>query len=397
MKTVFMKWLHKYIKVLWRPIVPALIILLTNAQTFSQPVNIILSPASSNVLVNQTFNIDVKADFTAAGTLNLIEGYVNFNVLDLQVVSTSVPSSTVSLLPNESVPMNVDAVNGRVDHGRFTLAASGHPNNDFVLFTITFRALRVPPGGVTSVTFNTANPRRTIALEGAAIVSNQITGGTVNIQSCTPPTGTIAAGAASTTCNAQPVSLRLASATGTGPFTLQVNGNTYPNISIGQTFDAVDFPTYSFWSAPPTPAQLNNLDPGQTIEVGVKFRSSIAGFIKGIRYYVGSSGVNQQHSGKLYFAGTGALIGSAIFTPNASGWQEVLFSSAIPIAANTTYVAACFSLSGYYNETDNAFSGPVSNGPLTILADAVGAPNGIYKYGPGMPNTGFSAKKYFVD
>jgi len=381
-----------------RPLFSVILIVLLKAQAFSQPVNIIVSPASSNVLVNQNFTVDVKADFTAAGTLNVIEAYVNFNVLDLQVVSTSVPSSTVTLLPGESVAMDVDAVNGHVDHGRFRSSPTGHPNADFVLFSITFKALRVPPGGTTSITFNTANPRRTIALEGAAIVSNQIISGSVNVQNCTPPTATISGGSASATCNAQPVSLKLSAATGTAPYTVVVNGNTYSNKNVGDVLDVVDFPTYNFWNAPPTPAVTNNQDPEGSIEVGVKFKSSVAGFVKGIRYYVGSSGVGQSHTGKLWNAGTGTLVASAIFTPGAGGWQQVLFSTPVAITANTTYLASCFSFSGYYNETDNVFTSNIANGPLTILADGTGGlPNGLYRYGAGMPNNGFSATNYFVD
>ena len=375
-----------------------ILMLLIKAQAFGQPVNIIVSPASSNVLINQNFTVDVMADFTAAGTLNVMEAYVNFNVLDLQVVSTSIPSSTVTLLPGESVPMTVDAVNGHVDHGRFRTSPTGHPNADFVLFSITFKALRVPPGGTTSITFNTANPRRTIALEGAAIVSNQIISGSVTVQNCTPPTATLSAGTSSTTCNVQPVSLKLASATGTAPYTVVVNGNTYTNKNVGDVIGSFDFPTFNGFSAPGIPAQENQQDPQGSIEVGVKFKSSIAGFVKGIRYYVGSSGVGQSHTGKLWNAGTGTLIATSIFTPSTSGWQDVLFSTPVAVTANTNYIASCFSFSGFYNATDNVFASNITNGPLTIVADGTGGlPNGLYRYGAGMPNNGFSATNYFVD
>ena len=79
------------------------------------------------------------------------------------------------------------------------------------------------------------------------------------------------------------------------------------------------------------PANPNFPDNG-AYELGVKFRSDIAGFITGIRYYksVDNSGT---HLGNLWSA-TGTLMATATFVnESASGWQEVLFASPVAIAA----------------------------------------------------------------
>src|SRR5262249_60115740 len=64
----------------------------------------------------------------------------------------------------------------------------------------------------------------------------------------------------------------------------------------------------SIWSSAATPAVASNNDP-QGIEVGVRFRSDSAGYIKGIRFYKGSSNVGP-HTGKLWTT-AGALRAAA--------------------------------------------------------------------------------------
>lgn len=221
--------------------------------------------------------------------------------------------------------------------------------------------------------------------------------GTVNLQSCIAPTATIAASSSSASCNGQLVGLRLASATGISPYNLVVNGTTYNNVTVGSTFATIPFPTFSMFPSNPTPAVPNNND-GQSIEVGIKFRSSQAGFIKGIRFYNGSSNAGT-YVGKLWSFASGTLIGSATFSSvSADGWQQVLFASPVSIAANTTYIASCFSSAGNYAVTDNYLNNNITTGPLTALADnGVSGSNGVYRYGAGMPSTPYSASNYWVD
>ena len=53
------------------------------------------------------------------------------------------------------------------------------------------------------------------------------------------------------------------------------------------------------------------------------------------------------HMGLLY-SSTGTLLGQATFTgETASGWQQVTLTPAVSIAANTVYIAALFSTSGF--------------------------------------------------
>ncbi len=137
---------------------------------------------------------------------------------------------------------------------------------------------------------------------------------------------------------------------------------------------------------------------GRALELGVKFRSSVAGTINGIRFYktTGNSGT---HTGELY-SSTGTRLAQAVFTgETASGWQQVLFTTPVSISANTTYVAAYFSSAGNYASSMNYFASAVVNGSLTALADGTDGANGLFSYSttPVFPTVGYAKTNYWVD
>ena len=153
----------------------------------------------------------------------------------------------------------------------------------------------------------------------------------------------------------------------------------------------------SIWSSSATPAIPWVGDPGP-VTLGVKFRSDAAGTITGIRFYKGA-GNNGTHIGLLY-SSTGALLGQAAFTgETASGWQQMSFPAAVPITANTTYVAAFFTTSGYADSPGYFTSSGVDNPPLHALQSGVDGVNGVYVYGssPQFPMSTFGDANYWVD
>ncbi len=149
------------------------------------------------------------------------------------------------------------------------------------------------------------------------------------------------------------------------------------------------------WTSPVTPAQPAISD-GQPIEVGVKFRSDVNGYITGLRFYKGS-GNTGTHTGHLWTS-AGALLATATFVnETASDWQTVIFASPVPINANTTYVASYYSSGGYFAYNANYFTGNINNAPLHALASGVDGPNGVYVYGASaFPSAGSNAN-YWVD
>ena len=150
--------------------------------------------------------------------------------------------------------------------------------------------------------------------------------------------------------------------------------------------------TVSLFSSSDTPAILSNSDTSQ-VNLGVRFTSSSAGTITGIKYYKGANDTGT-HTGSLW-SSTGTLLATATFTnETASGWQTVTFSNPVAIAAGTTYVASYHS-NGRYASTSNYFTTARVNGPLTAPAGN----NGVYTYGTGnlFPTSTFGAANYWVD
>jgi hypothetical protein len=179
-------------------------------------------------------------------------------------------------------------------------------------------------------------------------------------------------------------------------FKLSLNGG----VSVSQTTVTVTAAstasTYTaFTTQAPTGSTEND---GTALELGVKFRSSVSGFVTGVRFYK-TTGNTGTHTGELYSA-TGTRLAQAVFaSETASGWQQVLFSTPVAINANTTYIAAYFSSAGNYISTENYFSSAVVNGPLTALADGTDGGNGLYAYAtsPSFPANSFQQTNYWVD
>jgi len=154
---------------------------------------------------------------------------------------------------------------------------------------------------------------------------------------------------------------------------------------------------YSIWDDTATPNIPSQNDPN-AIELGVKFRADVDGYITGIRFYKGDLNTGT-HIGNLWTSG-GALLASATFVnETASGWQTVNFANPVAITANTTYVASYHTDVGFYSANPRYFAaGGVDNPPLHALANGIDGGNGVYRYGPtGFPTSSFNATNYWVD
>ena len=183
---------------------------------------------------------------------------------------------------------------------------------------------------------------------------------------------------------------------GTYVFQLSVNGGASTSqVTIAVVPGTTTATTTIFTTQTPGSAVSND---GQAIELGVKFRSTAAGYITGIRFYkvTGNTGT---HTGELY-SSSGVRLAQAVFTAEtSSGWQQVLFSAPVAIAANTTYIGAYYSSAGNFSSTLNYFTTAVTNSPLSGLADGTDGVNGVYAYSatPAFPNTSYMKSNYWVD
>jgi hypothetical protein len=155
----------------------------------------------------------------------------------------------------------------------------------------------------------------------------------------------------------------------------------------------------SVWGSGPASANPVAND-GAAVELGLKFRSDINGFISGVRFYKGATVNGGTHVGHLWTSG-GTLLGTVTFAnETTSGWQQAPFQNPIPITANTTYVVSYFAPQGNYAADNNYFASTgVINGPLHALSSGSAGGNGVYRYGPtgGFPTDTFQSSNYWVD
>lgn len=143
------------------------------------------------------------------------------------------------------------------------------------------------------------------------------------------------------------------------------------------------------------PGPLNNEGP---VELGMKFRADRDGLVTALRYYKfpGTTGI---HTGNLWTGG-GVNLAQAQFTnETASGWQQVMLDTPVPITANTTYVVSYFSASGDYVSSLDYFTQQAGNSYVRGLADGVDGANGVFLYTPtsAFPTDGFMASNYYAD
>jgi hypothetical protein len=149
-------------------------------------------------------------------------------------------------------------------------------------------------------------------------------------------------------------------------------------------------------AATPTVASVTDQTP---IEVGVRFRSDVAGSISGVRFYKGAANTGT-HVGSLW-SNTGTLLATATFAgESATGWQQVTFATPVAVAANITYVASYYVPNGGYAADASQFAtAGVDNAPLHALANGVDGTNGVFKYAAAstFPTDTFNATNYWVD
>jgi hypothetical protein len=185
-------------------------------------------------------------------------------------------------------------------------------------------------------------------------------------------------------------------------------GDEFPTKSYGSTNYWVDPLYVPDGPPPPLPTQpdppagaatiLGGSTPAVTsfsddsaIEVGVKFKSSVAGTVRGLRFYKGAQNTGV-HKATLWTA-DGTVKATGTFEhESSSGWQTMLFDEPVSIAANTTYVASYHTTRGYYAVNLNGFADTIQNGALTVEPGG-----GLYRYGSSDFPTGTSNHNFWVD
>lgn len=256
--------------------------------------------------------------------------------------------------------------------------------------------------------------------DGVTKVDVPIKANTVYVASYHSPTGEYAAlneGLANETTNANAFGGTLTALGGTtnggnGVY-LYDSPNGFPNQSFRNTNYFVDvlFSTNAtiLGNSVPTVQSWPDANP---VTVGLKFKSSLAGNIAGVRFYRGAP--NNGPYRVALWTEAGELLAEATLDPGGdtlpgNTWVEVPFVAKVPIQANTVYVASYYCATGQYaalNEgldndivTTNAYGGT-----LTALGGLTNGGNGVYKYAVNstslltdFPSSSYRNTNYYVD
>ena len=144
------------------------------------------------------------------------------------------------------------------------------------------------------------------------------------------------------------------------------------------------------------PAKANPAD-GSPLELGLRFSPTTSGFVTGVRFYK-SPANGGVHTGTLW-SSSGLPLATATFqAETASGWQQAMFTTAIPVTAGSTYVISYFAPNGNYDATSNAFTAsPLHASPLEVAGGWGAQPAGVYHAGAGFPSSSYQDTNYFVD
>ena len=132
------------------------------------------------------------------------------------------------------------------------------------------------------------------------------------------------------------------------------------------------------------------------VELGMKFQSSVALRITGIRVYRVDAG---SITGSLW-DGDGTRLATGAFADTATlGWQDLVFSAPIAIRADRTYLATYYSPATRYAFSYGYYADPLTRGPITALRSVTGDPNGVHCYDVGTcdyPKNGYRSSNYWV-
>ena len=289
--------------------------------------------------------------------------------------------------------------------GVFTYGSSStFPSSSYQASNYWVDVVYSPPAGATPPAVTTVTPGSgatgvAVSVAPTATFSQPVTPSTVSFtvkdSANNTVNGTVSFNAADTVATFTPSSPLAASTTYTATVSGAQNASGTPMASPYSwsfTTGAVAQCPCSIWQDGTPTGSVDAADTS-AVTLGVQFQAASSGYITGVRFYKESDNTGA-HTGSLWTA-SGTLLATGTFSnETASGWQELDFSSPVPVTAGTTYVASYFTSAGHYAATQQGLASAVANGPLTALAGG-----GVYAYGSAstFPTGTYLASNYWVD
>jgi hypothetical protein len=139
-----------------------------------------------------------------------------------------------------------------------------------------------------------------------------------------------------------------------------------------------------------TQPTLPDAGDSSAVTLGLKFKASVDGFVRGVRYYRDSANTGT-HIGKL-FSASGNELASVTIPTQSAGWQSVNFSSPVAVSAGSTYVVSYYAPNGHYSASSGYFGSTVVNQPLSSVGSG-----GVYANGDNFPDRSYLDANYYVD
>lgn len=133
--------------------------------------------------------------------------------------------------------------------------------------------------------------------------------------------------------------------------------------------------TYNLWGNS-IPKTLSSGD-SNGAELGVRFRSSVAGYATGVRFYKSAQNTGI-HTGDLWDS-QGRLLATVQFAnETSSGWQTAMFATPVSVASGANYIVSYHAPNGNYSLTHNFLNRSRGHKNLTAPKNTATTPNGIF-------------------
>jgi len=139
-----------------------------------------------------------------------------------------------------------------------------------------------------------------------------------------------------------------------------------------------------------TQPTLPDAGDSSAVTLGLKFKPSVDGFVRGVRYYRDSANTGT-HTGKL-FSASGNELATVTIPTQSAGWQSANFSSPVAVSAGSTYVVSYYAPNGHYSASSGYFGNTVINQPLSSVGSG-----GVYANGNSFPSSSYLDSNYYVD
>jgi hypothetical protein len=144
---------------------------------------------------------------------------------------------------------------------------------------------------------------------------------------------------------------------------------------------------------------------GGSVELGVKFRTTTDGIIRGVRFYRHSADSVYSvyaNTANIWTTGGTLLATNLAWTPIPNtypGWQTIKFAQPVAVKANTTYIASYHSPDGMTQYAPGDLNTARSGSTVSLLASGASGGNGVFKYAPysTFPSSASAGSNYGVD